>query len=182
MPSAKHNQIMWSLAGQNQMIRNIILDIWNMWGFSALQFNCVFVWCITARTSGPLPPVYAFGSCLQTILVAPRTHPIQNRNQRLASFRQAVLDFGRYLRVFFPMYELIPLQFLQRRAQRLIGNGTDVLFYLIESNHAKLHKRIEDRHLIFSADQRQSIMEARCAEAWCVYYIHLFPIFALSFG
>lgn len=50
------------------------------------------------------------------------------------------------------LYEIVPF----------IRDSADVFFQFVESNYLKFHQGIQDKHFIFSLDERHGVVEAGC--------------------
>lgn len=75
---------------------------------------------------------------------------MNDRHQRLAFLRQAVLHFRRDLRILFPVDEPIRFKLFQRTAQRLEGNCPDIPLHLIEPDRPELHQGVQNIDFILS--------------------------------
>ena len=93
------------------------------------------------------------------MVLSPGTHLVKNGDEGFSALRQAIFHLRRYLRIFLPMDQAVSLQLFQRSAKRFVGNTADILFHLVEADDAKAHQRIEDKHFIFSLNERHRVIE-----------------------
>ena len=57
------------------------------------------------------------------------------------------------------MNQSIGFQLLQSGTEGFIRNAADILFHFVKPHHRKTHQGIQDGHLVFAIDERQSIAE-----------------------
>ena len=58
------------------------------------------------------------------------------------------------------MDQAVGLQLLQGGAEGLEGDAPDVPLHLIEPDHAEVHQRVENEHLVLPLDQGHGVVEA----------------------
>ena len=103
-------------------------------------------------------------SLCQSILQAPDTELIQHSHQRFSSFRKRIFHLRRDLRILGADDQFVGFQFLEIRAEGLVGNGLQIPFQLIEPHVFKLHQSLENDHLVLAGDQRQRVGKAGVLE------------------
>ena len=103
------------------------------------------------RDAGTSPPV----------ALAPIAHAVKNRNKRASAFREHVLHLGWHLRILFPHNKTVRREFLQHDGKGLIRDSLDAAIDCIVTKHATFCEQIEDRHLVFAADERQRVVKSR---------------------
>ena len=100
----------------------------------------------------------------QSILLAPDTELIQYSHQRFPTLRKCIFHLRRNLRILGTDDQSICFQFLEIRAEGLVGNGFQIPFQLIEPHGFKFHQAVKNDHLVFAGDQRQRVGKAGVLE------------------